>query len=349
MTDTDQDPLLLRALRCEAVERTPIWLMRQAGRYMKEYRDVRKDVGFLELCHDPALSAKVTLDALHRLDVDAAILFSDILVPAEAMGAAVDFNERGPVIHNPVRTTDDVARVVIPDPDQALPFVAETVRRIREAMSPDKALIGFAGAPFTVASYMVEGGSTRDFVHSKTFLYNQPTAFRELLDKIAETTIRCLRAQVAAGAQAVQLFDSWAGFLSPRDYRDVALPPTTKVMDALNADGVPTILYANGGGALLESMAASGAKCISVDWRVDLNEAWQRVGHDRSIQGNLDPILLHGSPTLIQERARELLDAVGGRPGHVFNLGHGIQKKTPVDHVIALVEAVKNHHPQGDE
>lgn len=308
---------------------------------MAEYREVRKDVDFLELCHSPDLAAKVTLDAARILDVDAAILFSDILVPAEAMGADVAFIEKGPTIRTPFREPSDVQRLKVPDPDKDLPFVAQAISKIRAGLPAEKALIGFAGAPFTVASYLVEGGGTRDFVHTKGFLYRHPEAFVAMLDCIAEGTLRCLRAQVAAGCQALQLFDSWAGFLAPEDYERFALPPTRKILDALRGDGVPTMLYANGSGGLLHLMATSGATCISVDWRTDLDAAWKIIGEDRVIQGNLDPIVLHGPEAMVRERTRAILDRVGGRPGFIFNLGHGIQKTTPVDNVMALVDEVK--------
>jgi len=340
MSDT---PLLVRALRREPVERTPIWLMRQAGRYMPEYRAVRKDVDFLTLCHTSELAAKVTLEAVEILDVDAAILFSDILVPAEAMGAEVQFIEKGPSIANPIRSARDVEELRVPVPEEDLPFVAETLRAVRAALPAEKALIGFAGAPFTVASYMVEGQSTRDYVVTKSLMLREPAVFHALLERIAEGTIACLRAQVEAGAEALQLFDSWAGFLAPPEFEEFALRHARTVFEGIRDLGVPTIHYANGTGGVLEATATVGADCISVDWRIELAEAWRRIGHDKAIQGNLDPIALYGPPESIEARAKAILDAAEGRPGHVFNLGHGIHKETPVDHVLALIDAVKRH------
>jgi len=334
-------PLLLRALRRERVERVPIWLMRQAGRYMSEYREVRSTVSFLELCHSADLCTKVTLDAARILDVDAAILFSDILVPAEAMGARVVFDEHGPSIANPIREAKDVDRIRIPDPAVDLPFVAQALRQIRAALPPEKALLGFAGAPFTLASYLIEGRGSRDYVIMKTFLAREPEAFIALLDRIAEGTIACLLAQHEAGAEAVQLFDSWAGCLDPDDYERFALPPTRKIIDALKSQGVPTILYGNGCGGLLEKMAASGVDCVSVDWRIDIEEAWRRVGFDRGMQGNLDPLALLGPPEHFLPKVDRILDRVGDLSGFVFNLGHGIDRRTPVAHVHALVARVK--------
>jgi uroporphyrinogen decarboxylase len=336
-------PLLLRALRRERVERVPIWLMRQAGRYMAEYREVRSKVTFLQLCHSVELATKVTLDAARILDVDAAIMFSDILIPAEAMGAEVVFDEHGPSIKNPIREAKDVDRIRVPDPDTQLSFVAETLRQIRADLPRDKAVLGFAGAPFTLASYLIEGAGSRDYVITKSFLAREPDAFTALLDRIADGTIACLLAQHRAGAEAVQLFDSWAGCLDPQDYARFALPPTRKIMSALAAAGVPTILYGNGCGGLLELMAASGVGCVSADWRIDIEEAWRRVGYDKAMQGNLDPLALLGPPEFFLPKAERILERVGDLNGFVFNLGHGIDRRTPVEHVHALVRHVKEH------
>jgi uroporphyrinogen decarboxylase len=336
-----RDPLLLRALRHEKVERVPVWLMRQAGRYMAEYREIRAGVSFLELCHSPELAAKVTLDAARILDVDAAILFSDILVPAEAMGADVIFDERGPTIGNPIREPKDVARIRVPDPAVDLPFVAETLRRIRAELPAEKALLGFAGAPFTLASYLIEGGSSRDFVLTKSFFGAHGAAFAELLDRIAEGTIACLLAQARAGAQAVQLFDSWAGCLAPDDYREFALPPTRKILAAMRDAGVPALLYGNGCSALLEEMSSAGPVGVSLDWRIDVADGWRRIGFDKACQGNLDPLSLLAPESFFLPKVDRILDAVGDLPGFVFNLGHGIDRRTPVAHVKALIARVK--------
>ena len=338
-----RDPLLLRALRHEKVERPPIWLMRQAGRYMAEYRAVRSGVSFLELCHSAELSAKVTLDAVNILDLDAAILFSDILIPAEAMGAKVVFDEHGPSIANPIRSPLDIDVVRVPQPARDLPFVADTLRRIRQELAPEKALLGFAGAPFTLASYLIEGGGSRDYVLTKSFLAREPAAFARLLERIADATIPCLLAQAEAGAQAVQLFDSWAGCLDPEDYERFALPPTQRIFAALAEQGIPSILYGNGCSGLLESMARSGATCISVDWRVDIADAWRRIGFDKAIQGNLDPLALLGPPEHFLPKVDRILERVGDLPGYLFNLGHGIDRRTPVENVHALIAHVKRY------
>ncbi len=343
MAAASTEPLVVRALRRESVERTPVWMMRQAGRYLPEYRAVREKVDFLTLCHTPELAAKVTLDAVEILDVDAAILFSDILIPVEAMGVEVEFDESGPRILNPVRTGADVERLNIPDPADQLGFVAETIRLVRAALGPDRALLGFAGAPFTVASYIVEGGSTRDFVRTKSMMLNEPRRFHELLESIGWATVVCLKAQFEAGAHAVQLFDSWGGILAPDDYHEFALRHAATVLNAMKEAGIPTILYVNGGGGLLEQMATTAADCISVDWRVELGEAWRRIGHDRAIQGNLDPIALFGPEESIAWKVHVILDQAAGRPGHVFNLGHGIHKATPVENVHAMIRAVRTY------
>lgn len=310
---------------------------------MAEYREVRSKVSFLELCHDAGLCAKVTLDAARILDVDAAILFSDILVPAEAMGVRVVFDEHGPRIEDPIREPRDIDRIRVPEPARDLPFVADALRRIRAELPREKALLGFAGAPFTLASYLIEGGGSRDYVLTKSFLAREPAAFAALLDRIADGTIACLLAQHEAGAEAVQLFDSWAGCLDPEDYARFALPPTRKIVTALAAAGVPTLLYGNGCGGLLESMASTGVDGVSVDWRVDIEEAWRRIGFDRALQGNLDPLALLGPPSFFLPKVDRILERVGDLPGFIFNLGHGIDRRTPVEHVHALVQRVKGH------
>ncbi len=345
MTSPSDTPLLLRALRREVVERPPIWLMRQAGRYMREYREVRANVSFLELCHSVELATKVTLDAAEILDVDAAILFSDILIPAEAMGAEVVFDEHGPSIKNPIREARDIERIRLPDPARDLPFVAKALSQIRAALPRDKALLGFAGAPFTLASYLIEGGSSRDLVHTKMFMATEPEAFLELLDRIAAGTIVCLLAQHSAGAEALQLFDSWAGYLGPDDYARFALPATHKICAALKEHAIPSIVYGNGCGGLLELMAQSGADCVSVDWRVEIEDAWRRIGFDRAIQGNLDPHALLGPKEFFLPKVDRILERVGDLPGFIFNLGHGIDRRTDVAHVHALVRHVKDRAP----
>ncbi len=330
----------MRACRLKAVPYTPIWIMRQAGRYMREYREVRAKVGFLELCKRPELICEVTVTAVERLGVDAAIIFSDILLPLEPMGAGLEFSSgEGPVLRAPVRSpaaVDDLREV---DVQESLPFVFESIRMTREALKPDIPLIGFAGAPFTLASYICEGGGSRNYEHTKTLMYRDPGAWRSLMEKLVRTLVGHLNAQIAAGTQAVQLFDSWVGALSPDDYRTFVSPYTRQLIEGLTP-GTPVIHFGTGTAALLEEMREAGGDVIGLDWRVDLGEAWTRIGYDRGVQGNLDPLVLFASPETIRARARRILDAAAGRAGHIFNLGHGILPQTSVDHAIALVDAV---------
>ena len=333
--------LFLRACRREPVERTPVWLMRQAGRYMSQYQDVRRKHSFLDMCHDPKLACEVTLTPVEVLGVDAAILFSDLLIPVQAMGLEIEFKESvGPVIHAPIRTEADLARIHVPDPASEMGFVMEAVRLLRERL--EVPLIGFAGAPFTVASYMIEGGGSRNYLHIKQMMYTQPALWRKLMGLIADTLGKYLSAQVKAGAQALQVFDSWVGALSPEDYRRYALPYTARVIRAVKGK-VPVIHFAAGAAGLLELMCEAGGDVIGVDWRVNLDDAWKRIGYGRGIQGNLDPTLLYSTPRQIERAVADLLARAGNRPGHIFNLGHGVLPTTPVENVQALVVAVRKH------
>jgi uroporphyrinogen decarboxylase len=319
---------------------TPVWLMRQAGRYLPEYRALRSRFSFLELCKNPEAAAEVTLLPVQRLAVDAAILFADILLVAEPMGVGLEFARgEGPVIQRPVRSAADVGRLAEPDPTDTLPFVFETVRRVRAALADRIPLIGFAGAPFTVASYLVEGGASRDYLDTKRLMYTDPGAWHALLALLARTTARYLNGQIAAGAQAVQLFDSWVGCLAPDDYRQYVLPYSRAVIQALTP-GVPVIHFGTGTAGLLEAFREAGGDVVGLDWRVDLGQAWARLGHDVAVQGNLDPVALLAPPPAIRQRVRLILDRAAGQPGHVFNLGHGVLPQTPVDHVRAMVDAV---------
>lgn len=330
----------LKACRREPTDVTPVWLMRQAGRYMPEYRALRAKVAFLELCKRPELAAEVTVTAAERLGVDAAILFADILLILEPMGFALEFGRgEGPVIHNPVRAPADVDRVR-PLPDAApLDFVARAVRMIRAALPADLPLIGFAGAPFTLACYAIEGGGSRSYESAKAFLYHDPAAWGVLMAKLVEATAAYLTAQVAAGAQALQVFDSWVGNLSPDDYRRFVLPHMKRLFAALPRN-VPAIHFGTGTGGLLEPMREAGGQVIGLDWRIELDRAWTRLGPDVAVQGNLDPAVLLGPRAEVERQARKVLARAGGRPGHIFNLGHGVLPRTPVDNVLALVEAV---------
>lgn len=330
----------MRACRRESVPYTPIWLMRQAGRYMKEYRDVRAKHGFLELCKTPSLAAEVTVTAAERLNVDAAIIFADILLILEPMGIQLEFaHGEGPVIHNPVRNAADVARLIEVEDLNCLDFVYQAIRETRAALKPDLPLIGFSGAPFTLASYVVEGGSSKNFVLTKQLMYNDRGAWHAMMSLISRALGKYLNAQIEAGAQAVQLFDSWVGCLSPRDYREFVLPHTKSVIDSVKK-GVPVIHFGTGTGSLLELMREAGGDVIGLDWRIELDEGWRRVGHDVAVMGNLDPVILFATEEELRVQARRILDQAESRPGHIFNLGHGILPETPVENVIALVEMV---------
>ncbi|PYP84203.1 MAG: uroporphyrinogen decarboxylase [Blastocatellia bacterium AA13] len=336
-----KNDLMIRAARGEAVERTPVWMMRQAGRYLPEYRAVRGQTEFLTLCKTPELAVEVSLQPYRILGVDAVIMFSDILIPVEAMGQVVTLTEKiGPKLPEPIRTRAQVDRLIVPDPIETTPFVMEILRILRRELDGAVPLIGFAGAPWTLAAYMVEGGGSKNYAEIKRMMFAEPKTLHALLDKIADTVILYLNAQIEAGAQIVQLFDSWAGELSPRDYAEFALPYQQKILAALNRDAVPAILFINGCGTFLEQMATSGADVLSIDWRIDLRDARRRIGDRLGIQGNLDPCVLLSTPELIASKARELIEAGGGRR-HILNLGHGILPMTPVENARAFIEAGK--------
>ena len=336
------DAPLLRACRREPASYTPVWLMRQAGRYMPEYRQLRAKVAFLDLCKTPDLAAEVTVTAVERLGVDAAIIFADILLLLEPMGMQLEFSAGdGPVLHNPIRTLADVERLREVEPAEALPFVLQAITIARAQLKPHIPLIGFAGAPFTLASYMLEGGASRDYVRTKTFMYTQPTAWHALMACLSRNLVRYLNDQIAAGAQVVQLFDSWVGTLSPTDYRTFVSPHSQAVIANLTP-GVPVIHFGTSTGALLELMREAGGEVIGVDFRVELDHAWQRLG-EVGIQGNLDPAVLYADRAYVRQRVQRILQQAGGRPGHIFNLGHGILPTTPVDNVLALIDAVHEY------
>jgi uroporphyrinogen decarboxylase len=333
-------PLLLRAARRQPTPVTPVWLMRQAGRYLPEYRALRERHGFLELCRTPAAAAEVTLQPVRRFALDAAILFADILLLVESLDVGLEFARgEGPVIHRPVRSESDVARLKPIDVESSVGSVFETVRLVRRELALSVALIGFAGAPFTVASYLVEGGASRDFLWTKRLMYGTPAAWHRLMEVLAEATATYLNGQIDAGAQAVQLFDSWVGALAPDDYRDYVLPHTRAVIGALRP-GTPVIHFGTGTATLLPLMRAAGGDVIGLDWRVNLDDGWAAVGHDVGVQGNLDPAALLAKPAVFRARVQAILARAAGRPGHVFNLGHGVHQATPVEHVQALVDMV---------
>jgi uroporphyrinogen decarboxylase len=362
------DSPMMRAARCETADRTPIWLMRQAGRYMAEYRAIRRRIPFLQLCKNPDLCAEVMLTAVERLKVDAAIVFSDLLLILEPMGIQIDFpTGEGPVLSNPIRTPADVDGVRELENAAALEFVMEAVRKTRAGLPESLPLIGFSGAPFTLAAYAIEGGSSRDYRLTKTLMYSDIGAWNVLMSRLARAIGLYLNAQIAAGVQLVQLFDSWVGCLGVDDYCRYVMPHTQAVIESLPPD-VPVIHFTTGNPALLPCiksikcpvdrkhsatdqplvgtrrgfMATSKRKnlVIGVDWRMRLDEAWQTIGHDTAIQGNLDPAVLLSTPAEIRRRAGEIIDQAAGRPGHIFNLGHGVLPQTPVENVIALVDAV---------
>lgn len=333
------EPLFLNACRRKKTSRTPIWLMRQAGRYMKEYRAIRAKHGFLALCKNTDLAAEVTVHAAETLQVDAAILFSDILLILEPLGLPLAYPKgEGPVIARPVRHETDLRRLRPVSAHDPLPFQTEAIRKTRRVLPAHIPLIGFGGAPFTLASYVIEGGASRHFVHTKSLMVARPDLWKRLMTAISDAVIRMLQAQVAAGAQAIQLFDSWVGCLSPSDYARYVQPYSRRVLRAIR--GVPVIHFGTQTDSLLELMRDAGGDVIGVDWRVELDTAWKRLG-PVAIQGNLDPVALFSSPAEIRRRAREILRQAGGRPGHIFNLGHGVLPETPVDHVRALVDTVK--------
>ena len=330
----------MRACRREPTPYTPIWLMRQAGRYMPEYRRVRQQHSFLEMCQRPDLAAEVTVTAVERLGVDAAIIFADILLPLVPMNVGLHYETGdGPVIDRPLRSASDLDRIPPVVALESLGFVADSIRLVRGALADRTPLIGFAGAPFTLASYLIEGGASRQYQATKTLMYTQPATWHRMMEMIARVTADYLNMQVDAGADVVQLFDSWVGSLGPDDYRRFVLPHTRNVIAAVRAS-VPVIHFGTVTGNLLELMREAGGDVIGLDWRVDLAEAWTRLGDGVAVQGNLDPIALFAEIPEIRRRARAILDSAGGRPGHIFNLGHGILPETPVDHVIALVDAV---------
>lgn len=330
----------LKACRRELVDCTPVWFMRQAGRYMSEYRQLRAKHSILDLCKTPELAAQVTLQPIERFPLDAAIIFADILLPLEAMGMQLEFAEgEGPVLPDPIRDRAAVDRLAVIEGSE-LEYVAEAIRVAAEMLRKRVPLIGFAGAPFTLASYAIEGGGSRNYVLTKQLMYREPETWHRLMDKLARVVTEYLRRQIRAGAQAVQLFDSWVGCLSAGDYAEYVLPHVQVIFDSLKRERVPLIHFGTGTAALLGLMRKAGGDVIGVDWRMPLDEAWDLVGHDRAVQGNLDPVILFAPLHEIERRVEDILRRARGRPGHIFNLGHGILPNTPIDHVAATVELV---------
>jgi uroporphyrinogen decarboxylase len=330
---------LLRAARRQPVDVTPVWVMRQAGRYLPEYRAIRRKVEFLELCKTPDLAAEVTVQPVTRLGVDAAIIFSDILIPVEAMGMELELGDKGPHFPRPLRTAADVSRLGIPDPEEATGFVAEAIRRTRAALSDNVPVIGFAGAPFTLAAYMVEGGGSKSFILIKRLLFEQPKLAHALFEKLTLTLIPYLKMQVAAGARIVQVFDSWAGELGPEDYENFALPYLQRIVQALQGTGVPVIVFGTSMSTLLPQLVRTGADVVGCDWRIHLDEARARVGDGVALQGNLDPLALFLPTAELEARVQDILKRAGP-VGHIFNLGHGILPPTSPEAAKAMVDAV---------
>ena len=334
------DSRFLKACRRKPVDRTPIWLMRQAGRYMKEYRDVRARVPFLELCKNPDLVSEVTVTAAERLGVDAAIIFADLLLIVEPLGYHLEYDKgEGPVISPGLRQLADVHRLPEVEPEESLGYVYDAIRQTRADLNPKIPLIGFAGCPFTLASYIIEGGGSRNYVHTKSLMYRDPGAWRALMEHLARSLAKYINGQIAAGVQAIQVFDTWVGCLGPGDYREFVLPYTRMMIQGITL-GTPVIHFGTGNAMLLEDMRDAGGNIIGVDSRVELDEAWARLGDGVGVQGNLDPVVLYADLPYIRQRVKRILDQAGGRPGHIFNLGHGILPDTPVENVIELVKMV---------
>lgn len=340
---------LLKALRRQRVDRTPVWIMRQAGRYLPEYRATREKAGdFLTLCQTPELACEVTLQPLRRFSLDAAIIFSDILTIPDAMGLGLSIEEgKGPVFERPVRDKAAITALGAPDPESQLGYVMEAIRLVRRELDGTVPLIGFAGSPWTLATYMVEGQSSREFSRIKTLIYDEPQLAHRLLQTLARSVAAYLNAQIAAGAQAVMLFDTWGGVLTPRDYKEFSLRYMTEIIGELERgdgdDAVPVILFTKGGGGWLEDIAASGCDAVGLDWTIDIAEARARVGHEVALQGNLDPNMLYASPGRIRDEVASILDSFGGGAGHVFNLGHGVHPAIDPERVAVMVDAVHQY------
>jgi uroporphyrinogen decarboxylase len=333
----------VRACKSLAVDRTPVWFMRQAGRYMPEYREVRRQYSLMEICKKPEIAAEVTITAAEFLGVDAAIIFADLLLPLEVMGLPFHFEAgEGPVIEQPIRSAQAIARLRT-DRAADLGYVSEAIRLVAKHFGTSMPVIGFCGAPFTLASYMIEGGGSRNYVHAKKLMYSSPGAWDDLLRKLVEIATEYASEQVRSGADSIQIFDSWVGCLSVEDYRRYVLPRTTQLVKAVQKTGAPVIYFGTDSSTLLGSMRETGAEVIGLDWRIPLDQGWRSVGEDRAVQGNLDPAVLFAEWKEVRTRAEDILSRAGGRRGHIFNLGHGILPETPVENVKALAQFVQEH------
>jgi uroporphyrinogen decarboxylase len=344
--------LFLRAARLQPTERTPVWMMRQAGRYMEEYRAIRAKYGFLEMCYTPELAVEVSMQPVDLVGVDAAIMFSDILVVFPGMGLDLEFNKgEGPRINNPISSVADVEKLGISDPIEDTGYVMETIKILRRELENKVPLIGFAGAPFTLASYAVEGHGTRDYEKCKALMWGEPAAWDLLMNKFSDTVIAYLKAQIDAGAQVVQLFDSWVGYVAPRDYERFVLPHSTRVLAEVKAHGdkvvpdggVPVIHFPNGATSMIDLAQRAGGDIIGVDWRLDMKKAVELIDPKFGIQGNIDPVALFAPEAALEEMVVEILEAVGTRPGHIFNLGHGIHKTSDPEKARAMIRMVHEH------
>ena len=334
------DSRFMKACRREAVDATPVWLMRQAGRYMKEYRELRAKVPFLELCKNPDLVSEVTVTAAKKLGVDAAIIFADLLLIVEPLGFGLAYDQgEGPVIKPALRLPAEVDRLLEVDPQQSLAYFYDAIRRTRADLDPTLPLLGFAACPFTLASYLIEGGGSRNYRHTKRLMYRDPGAWRALMEHLARNLARYVNGQIAAGVQAVQIFDTWVGCLGPADYREFVLPYSRMMVEGITP-GTPIIHFGTGTGMLLEDMRDAGGDIMGLDSHVELDEAWARLGHSVGVQGNLDPIVLYADQAYIRSRVQRILNQAGGKPGHIFNLGHGLLPDTPYENVVALVDMV---------
>ncbi|WP_027893850.1 uroporphyrinogen decarboxylase [Calidithermus chliarophilus] len=349
MNESVRNSRFLKAARLEPTDATPVWFMRQAGRYMPEYRALRAKTTMLGAIQDPALAAEITLQPIHAFDLDAAILFNDILTPLIGMGLELDFVEgKGPVIGNAIASLADVERLMTPSAAEAMPYTAQAIRLVTaELDGRGLPLIGFVGAPFTLASYAVEGGGSRNYEKTKRLMYHQPEAWAGLMDKLVHVLEDYLLFQAQAGCAALQVFDSWAGALSPRDYARFVAPYNARLIAAAKESGVPVIYFSTGTGTLLRAISALGSDVVGVDWRIGLDEAWAQIGHDRAIQGNLEPLLLQAPWEELERQARAVLEEAAGRAGHIFNLGHGILPQTPPDNVARLADFVHEFSAKG--
>lgn len=340
MTQREQS-VFVRAARREPVPYTPVWFMRQAGRMLPEYRALRERWTLMEICRQPELCAEVTLQPMRRMDLDAAVLFADIMLPLIGVGVDVELVDNvGPVIAHPIRTSEDAHVLRRIEPSRDVPFVLETIRQVKAELGPSKAVIGFAGAPFTLASYLIEGRPTREFALTKTMMYREPDTWHGVMDRLTDIMTEYLLAQAGAGVDALQLFDSWVGALSPADYDEYVRPYTQRIFAALARTGLPLIHFGTNTSTLLDLMKADGASVMGVDWRLPLDVAWERIGHEMGIQGNLDPAALLAPQAVMEAKAADVLERAGNRPGHIFNLGHGIMPQTPFDAAARLVDFV---------